>query len=248
MRTRLHVGRLKCEAPLLLFVGAAWFLPGTGLFGAELPSAIRTYLARSGAKHANQLLVAAGERFGTHKILLYSLKRNTQGAWVSAFRAVPATIGTRGFAPPGEKREGDGRSPSGVYPLGFAFGYFPPAGVRTKLPYRQVTTESWWDTEPGSPTYNTWRVGPPTVESFEWMRRRDEQYRLGLVIEYNMNPTVAGHGSAIFLHIWRGPNLPTAGCVGVSERDARRILDWLNPADRPMIVMGPLQEFRAGRL
>ena len=45
-------------------------------------------------------------------------------------------IGKGGFAPPGEKREGDGRTPSGLFGLGCAFGY--PPSVDTGMSYRRT--------------------------------------------------------------------------------------------------------------
>ena len=50
---------------------------------------------------------------------------------------ISAVIGRNGIAPLGQKKEGDGRTPSGIYPLGSAFGY--PVSIDTGLPYRQAT-------------------------------------------------------------------------------------------------------------
>ena len=64
-------------------------------------------------------------------------------------------MGRAGFAPPGEKREGDGRTPSGTYGFEFLFGVEPDPGVA--LPYRRVTGPSIvWDDDPSSPSYNLW--------------------------------------------------------------------------------------------
>jgi L,D-peptidoglycan transpeptidase YkuD (ErfK/YbiS/YcfS/YnhG family) len=69
------------------------------------------------------------------------------------------------------------------------------------------------------------------------MKRKDGQYRFGVVIEYNMNPVISGRGSAIFLHVWRGPDKPTAGCVALSEPDVLKILGWLDPALNPVVFL-----------
>ena len=213
-----------------------------------LPAFIGEYLARTTENKGRQLLIAAGQRSGDVQISLYSLERTeSDGRWRSVLPPMPATVGYRGFAPNGNKREGDGRSPSGRFPAGFAFGYAPSAGVATRLPYRQVTGDHFWNTDPASPYYNTWRAGRPGGSSYERMRRRDQQYKLGLVIRYNMDPVVPGHGSAIFLHIWRGPGKGTAGCIAVSETNMKQILGWLDPRFGPMIVMGTRAAIRAGR-
>ena len=70
------------------------------------------------------------------------------------------------------------------------------------------------------------------------MRRDDHLYRLGVVVGYNTDPVVAGLGSAIFLHIWKGPGQPTAGCVAMAESDLERIVAWLDPAKMPQIILG----------
>ena len=43
--------------------------------------------------------------------------------WNLVSGPIEAVIGENGFAPPGEKREGDGRTPSGIFSLNRTFGY-----------------------------------------------------------------------------------------------------------------------------
>ena len=74
------------------------------------------------------------------------------------------------------------------------------------------------------------------------MRRNDDLYKLGIVVEYNTENTIKGHGSAIFVHIHRGPGKPTAGCVAMSEDKLEEIVRWLDPALKPMIIMGTESE------
>jgi len=162
-------------------------------------------------------------------------KRN--GRWESPFAPITGVIGKNGFAPPGEKREGDGRTPSGVFPLGLVFGYersFP-----TRMPYRQAAAEDIWVDDIRADDYNRWVTRrSTTASSFEKMKRSDILYKYGIVIEYNTNPVVKGYGSAIFVHIWRGKGKSTEGCVGISQVDIVKIIRWLDPASKPLIVMG----------
>ena len=128
-------------------------------------------------------------------------ERDGNGRWKPVFGPLRAVIGKKGFAPAGEKSEGDGRTPSGLFRLGFAFGYGP--SPPTRMPYRQAQDDTIWVDDANSPDYNQWtKKGATRASSFEWMRRKDGLYRFGIVIEYNMNPVVSGKGSAIFLHIW----------------------------------------------
>jgi len=71
------------------------------------------------------------------------------------------------------------------------------------------------------------------------MRRNDDLYQYGIVIEYNTDPIIKGYGSAIFFHVWAGTKSTTAGCVAVSENDIRKIISWLNPAANPVILINP---------
>lgn len=70
------------------------------------------------------------------------------------------------------------------------------------------------------------------------MKRDDNLYKYGVIIEYNTSPVIKGLGSAIFIHVWRGNSAATEGCVAVSEEDIIRILGWLDPRAKPLIIMG----------
>jgi L,D-peptidoglycan transpeptidase YkuD (ErfK/YbiS/YcfS/YnhG family) len=157
------------------------------------------------------------------------------GRW-QHFLSTEAAIGRSGFVAADEKREGDGGTPTGTYPLSLVFGYGAEAG--TAMPYRQITADDYWVDDPASPQYNTWVRGRPAAASFETMLRPDGLYRHGIVVEYNSRPVVAGKGSAIFVHIWRGAGEPTAGCVALAEGELREITAWLDPEKGPVIVLG----------
>jgi L,D-peptidoglycan transpeptidase YkuD (ErfK/YbiS/YcfS/YnhG family) len=155
--------------------------------------------------------------------------------WVSG--PMEAEIGKNGFAPPGEKREGDGKTPSGIFLLKRSFGY--DKTVKTKMPYRQASEEDLWVDDPNAADYNQWvKQGETGAASYEKMKREDGRYKYGIVIEYNTDPVIKGHGSAIFLHVWKRKDYPTAGCVAVSEEDMIKILEWLDPNAVPLIIMG----------
>ncbi len=53
-----------------------------------------------------------------------------------------------------EKKEGDGKTPSGIYPLGPAFGY--ASSMDTGLAYRQATDNDFWVDDVRSLQYNQW--------------------------------------------------------------------------------------------
>ena len=167
---------------------------------------------------------------------VYAMEK-ADGHWKCVSDPIPAKVGRNGFALSGEKREGDGKTPSGIFSLKRTFGY--EETVRTKMPYRQVSEVDLWVDDPNSPDYNQWvKQGETSAGSYEKMKREDEQYKYGIVIEYNTDPVIKGHGSAIFFHVWMAWGVPTAGCVAVSEEDMIKILEWLDPDAFPLIIMG----------
>lgn len=167
---------------------------------------------------------------------LYTMEKRGN-VWQMAFEPLDAVAGAKGFAEPGGKREGDGKTPSGIYPLKMTFGY--DAAIRTKMPYRQASADDMWVDDPQSDDYNRWIKKQETQPaSFEMMKRDDNLYKYGIIIEYNTDPVIKGNGSAIFLHIWKGKGTTTAGCVAVSEENILKILEWLDPAAAPLIITG----------
>jgi L,D-peptidoglycan transpeptidase YkuD (ErfK/YbiS/YcfS/YnhG family) len=188
-------------------------------------------LARAGA--AGQAVVVTADRYGATTATFTAYQRDGE-TWRQAFGPWTARIGTQGLAPPGQKREGDGRTPSGVYGFDFLFGVAPDPGV--KFPYRRVTDRIVWDDDPASPLYNTWvdldrqRAGAEPEPMYV-----SPVYDHGAVIAYNTDRT-PGLGSAIFLHISNGG--PTAGCVSLPSSQLVEVLRWLDPSRSPRIVLG----------
>lgn len=163
-----------------------------------------------------------------------------QGFWHKIFGPWPVVIGRNGFAMPNNKKEGDGKTPSGIYPVSLAFGKDPV--LKTGLAYRQATVHDVWVDDPASAQYNQWVSGKPQASSFETMRRPDGIYDIGAVIEYNTSPVIPGKGSAIFMHIWREHGQkPTAGCVALNSRNLRHLLAWLNAGKLPVIILDPVK-------
>lgn len=204
-------------------------------------SDIKTFMASQEnkiGKSAQILLVKDNSSFFFTRTILYAMEKR-ENKWQIAFEPIDAVIGRNGFALAGEKREGDGRTPSGIYPLKMTFGYDESIG--TKMPYRQTLADDIWVDDPNADDYNQWVKKTETrAASYEKMRRDDNLYKYGIVIEYNTSPIIKGYGSAIFLHIWKGKGLPTAGCVTVSEEDIIKIMGWLDPAASPLIIMGTI--------
>jgi L,D-peptidoglycan transpeptidase YkuD (ErfK/YbiS/YcfS/YnhG family) len=156
--------------------------------------------------------------------------------WQPLGAVIPAVAGRNGLAPVGEKREGDGRTPSGVFALERGFGYEPFA---TRMPYIVLAPGMIWIDDARSDRYNTLAEKKEGEGlSYEIMKRTDDLYKYGIVVEYNTRAIVPGAGSAIFFHIWHSSETPTAGCIAAAEPDMARILRWLDPAQHPLAVIG----------
>ncbi|MBI4633408.1 MAG: L,D-transpeptidase family protein [Deltaproteobacteria bacterium] len=185
---------------------------------------------------SSQVLLVRNTNPALCAVQVFTLEKR-DGRWQTPFALMDGVIGKNGFAPQGEKREGDGRTPSGIFPLGMVFGYQP--SFPTRMSYRQTDADDLWVDDVQADDYNRWTTkGTTKAASFERMRRDDDLYKLGVVVEYNTNPVIKGYGSAIFFHLWRGKGIPTAGCVALSEEDLGRIVRWLDPAAQPVVIMG----------
>ena len=186
------------------------------------------------ADGAGQAIVVTAAAYGASTATLTAYQRQGAG-WRPVFGPWAARIGRAGFAPPGEKREGDGRTPSGAYGFDFFFGVAPDPGVRFE--YRPAPDDTIiWDEDPASPTYNLW------VDLDDYGGGHDPAgmyqpvaYQHGAVIAYNAART-PGLGSGIFLHATTGR--ATAGCVALPVDQLRSVLLWLDPARQPRIALG----------
>lgn len=141
-----------------------------------------------------------------------------------------------------EKREGDGRAPAGIFKLSSAFGYASASQAAwIKLPYTAAISSLRCVDDPQSQNYNRLidaSLIKPDWKSAEEMRRGDDQYRLGVVVDHNTDP-IPGRGSCIFIHIWKGDRTGTAGCTAMSQENMERLLRWLDPAANPVLIQLP---------
>jgi L,D-peptidoglycan transpeptidase YkuD (ErfK/YbiS/YcfS/YnhG family) len=188
-----------------------------------------------GVGSATQVIAVSASGYGQTVGTLTAFQHDATG-WHQVFGPWQADVGYAGFAPPGQKHEGDGRTPSGSFGFDFFFGVLANPGVQ--FPFRPVTGPTIvWDDDPSSPLYNQW-VDTTQSNAGAAPEPMDvtPAYDYGAVIAYNMSPTVPGAGSAIFLHVSDGG--ATTGCVSLPTSELLAVLRWLSPADQPRIIMG----------
>jgi len=182
--------------------------------------------------------------------------------WKAVGEKISVVVGRNGMAwgrglhgdPIGEgpvKQEGDGRAPAGVFRLSSAFGYAPPEQAGdVKLPYVQAVATLECVDDPQSAHYNRiidrGAVENPDWKSSERMRREDDQYRWGVVVDHNAQG-VSGRGSCVFLHIWEGAGKGTAGCTAMNLSSIEDLLRRLDAKKRPILVQLPQVELARWR-
>lgn len=232
----------------LLALGALFACAASGAF--ETPAAWSV---------SRQMIVVVTDGWDADHGTLQAYVRDGS-TWKPEGPATDVTIGRHGSAwgvglsPPQHdgpvKKEGDGRSPAGVFRIGEAFGYAETNP--TALPYRGLTASDYCVDVDGSPYYNQLvdekKVGARAVAgATEAMRRDlhfdgDHAYRIGFVIEHNAQGR-KGAGSCIFAHLWKSPTSPTAGCTAMTDAAMERLLAWLDPTKKPVFVLLPKTEY-----
>jgi L,D-peptidoglycan transpeptidase YkuD (ErfK/YbiS/YcfS/YnhG family) len=159
--------------------------------------------------------------------------RSTTGVLVLGGMRVPCSLGRSGRRV--AKREGDGASPRGVWQLRRLFyradRMLPPRGPLRAVALRPQ--DGWCETV-GDRNYNR-LVRMPYAAAHETMQRADGLYDIVIELSHNERPRVQGHGSAVFFHLRRADGGPTAGCIAVSLKDMRRILERLGRRSRIVI-------------
>jgi len=152
---------------------------------------------------SGQVMTVVAPAYGD-TVATFTAYQRTSGGWQVAWGPWQADVGESGVAPPGEKQEGDGRTPSGSYGFSFFFEDLQNPGGFT-FPVRQATSSDYLDDDPSSPSYNQWvdesTQGVAAAGANPEPMYDTPAYDYGAVIDYNTDPVVPGAGSAIFLHV-----------------------------------------------
>ena len=209
-----------------------------------------------------QLVTVVSDDWNSFRAKLRRYERSPGEAWKPVGPPTDVVLGRAGYgwgrglqgggAPdrrPGPiKREGDGRSPAGVFDIGTAYGY-EAAREDVSLPYVQATPELRCVDDPKSRHYN--RIVSTADTAVDWksaehMRRQDELYAIAIVVEHNTKQTEPGAGSCIFIHVWRGPDSGMTGCTAMPMDTLEAFANWLQP-NAAVVVALPRSEYDALR-
>lgn len=150
-----------------------------------------------------------------------------------AGRLLPVTLGRGGIRT--DKCEGDGATPAGrhrVIGLWFRSDRIATSALPTWA--RPIGIEDRWCDAPDHPRYNH-LVYKPFGPSQERLRRADPLYDIFLALDWNWPDAVPGKGSAIFIHQWRRPGFPTAGCLALARHDLLFVARNAPPGTRVVV-------------
>lgn len=145
--------------------------------------------------------------------------------------SIPCLIGKNGVVDAGAKREGDGATPLGRWPIR-AVLLRPDRIVslpRLALPWRWIRPDDGWCDDPQDTAYNR-PVLHPYPRSAERLWREDEAYDVIVVLGHNDAPPLPDRGSAIFLHCTAARSF-TEGCVAVAKSDMLQLLPLVKQDD-----------------
>jgi len=249
MRARLR--SLPAVALVVLVVAST--LPSVA-HAAQEPPYHPSRLAHIG--EAKQVIVVTAPDWSATRGTLRAYERGSDGQWQEALSSTGAWLGSRGMVPAASRRQSTNTTPAGTFAIPSAFGRRADPG--TGLPYVQVDRNDSWPYDRDHPrTYNVFQDQPVDRaaygRSIEWLWSKGPQYDYVAVLDYNLpegalrrgadgiirtaRPANTSAGGGIFLHVSKGE--PTAGCISVPRSRMRALLQWLDPAKKPVIVIGP---------
>jgi L,D-peptidoglycan transpeptidase YkuD (ErfK/YbiS/YcfS/YnhG family) len=155
----------------------------------------------------------------------------SDGRFDLAGRETRCALGKGGTVAAAAKREGDGASPLGVWPIRRVL-YRPDRGPlpQTALSIAPLRPDDGWCDDPKDPAYNQ-PVAHPYPASAERMWRDDHVYDLVVILGHNDDPVAPGAGSAIFMHLAKPEYTPTEGCVALARADLDALLRLARPGD-----------------
>lgn len=214
--------------------------------------------------NCSQAIIGIANDWDDSHVTLSVVEKNAKGQWVRVLGPYKGRLGRAGLvwglglhSNPWRatvKKEGDWRSPAGVFDLGGLWvTNKKPVQHDARIPYVNVGPADLWVSDPAYPElYNRHiRLNHPARtawEKKEQMRQNDHAHSIKLLICHNTDEPKVNAGSSIFFHIWRRDGgSPTAGCTAMDEKHLRTIIARLNPSRNPVYILLPRQEYAKRR-
>jgi L,D-peptidoglycan transpeptidase YkuD (ErfK/YbiS/YcfS/YnhG family) len=180
-------------------------------------------------------------------------RKSLKTAWKQVGKSFPIVVGKNGLGwsdssypekrnmkdlPQPFKKEGDGKSPAGIFSLTAAFG---SSEQKVNLPFTQLTDATECVDDSKSKQYNLIVDNKQVAvdwDSSEKMLAVGRQYDLGVFVAHNAEQKQLG-GSCIFLHIWANNSTGTAGCTAMERTNIERIFNWIDAKKNPVLIQMP---------
>lgn len=149
---------------------------------------------------------------------------HADGRFITGDLSFRCALGKGGVISAENKREGDGASPIGIWPISNVY-YRPDriARPQTGLNCIPLRPHDGWCDDPTDPLYNR-PVTLPYPASHEKLWRVDHVYNVICELGFNDDPILPGQGSAIFMHLAKVNYEPTEGCVALAEADLLEVM------------------------
>jgi len=195
---------------------------------------------------SQQIILVVADDFNTSHAKLECFEGNK-----IIFKSIDVNIGTNGLGwgvgtsqlsktqNIANKHEGDKKAPVGIFKLNAIFGYAEHSHYL--MPYIYTSNNLICVDDVNSKFYNKIIQNDGNEKSFENMKRHDNQYQLGIVVNYNQKAK-KGAGSCIFLHVQRKKNASTAGCTSMKLEDIKKITKWLDKNKKPLLIQIPKEK------
>ncbi|QWU99023.1 L,D-transpeptidase family protein [Francisella salimarina] len=193
---------------------------------------------------AKQLIVVTTSNWQSVSGKLWFFEKDNQNNWLAKKLATTVVVGKNGLAWADSiyqradddlKKEGDSKSPAGIFDIGKTFGFANISAVE----YVQLKTGIECVDDSNSKYYNQ-IVNSNLIDDKDWLSAENMSeiaiYKYGVEILYNTNPAIAKKGSCIFMHIWKSPTTGTEGCTAMVEDDIRDIQSYLDMNKNPILV------------
>lgn len=180
------------------------------------------------AKDTDQMLVVAAFNDEATDAWISLHEKQDDGSWHMVM-TTPGFIGKNGL---GKTREGDAKTPVGVFHFNRAFGIADDPGCA--IPYVKVDNDTYWSGDPREGFHYNELVNLKDLPELDVESGDSEHiidyiyhYQYCLNISYN-EECIPDKGSAIFLHCF-GPAKPfTGGCVAIPEDHMKYVMQQVD--------------------
>ncbi len=211
-----------------------------------------------------QAIIGMAKGWDNSHVVLSLVEKNSKGQWVRVLGPYAGRLGKNGLVwglglhqnPKNArtKKEGDGRSPAGIFRVGGLWTTTnTPVKRHRSIPEVRVTAADLWVSDVSQPKLYNRYIRLPHAARTPWeikerMRLNDYPHSIKMLICHNTEETpgrpVVGAGSSIFFHIWRrSGQSATLGCTTMDEKVLRAFIAYLNPKKKPVYILLTNKEY-----